>query len=268
MSETKVSQDRRVVREFLGLDDCTKTNMILLATEFFGTLAIAFTFILTMAQQYIDPQEALNRSDSPSAGASMEQIAFGLGLVFAGVSQVLGRRSTCHFNPAVTMSALVVGSISLLMCCLFIIMQCLGSVVGVVAALAILPTKLKRTHLGVPKHPHVSTAGTIIIEALLTFIWVFLAESVKSQKKVGLRDTAPLAVGGTIIVAYFAAYRLTGGCLNPARVFGSALIYLDWEDHWIYWLAPMIGGILGALTYKWIFAVRTPVEPEDDEPDL
>ncbi|XP_004525148.3 aquaporin AQPAn.G-like [Ceratitis capitata] len=223
MSETKVSQDRRVVREFLGLDDCTKTNMILLATEFFGTLAIAtLTLILTMAQQYVDPQEALNRSDCPSAGASIEQIAFGLGLVFAGVSQVLGRRSTCHLNPAVTMGTNVVDSINLLMCFPFIIIQCLGSVVGVVAALAILPTKLKRTHLGLPKHPHVSTAGTIIIEVLLTFIWVFLAESVKSQ--------------------------------NCGILFCISL-------------APMIGGTLGAFTYKSIFAVP-PVEPEEDEPDL
>ncbi|XP_028895574.1 aquaporin [Zeugodacus cucurbitae] len=239
--------------EFFGTNDFNRRSVILLATEFFGTLAIVFTSILTMAQQYVDTEELERAAQTTSSGASMEQISFGLGLVFAAVAQALGRRSVCHFNPAVTLAYLVVGELSLIMSFLFMVVQCSASAIGVCVALFLLPAKLKNKHLGVPKHPDVSVVGTIVIEMLLTFIWVFLARSAESHKSVGLRDTAPLAVGATIIAAYLAAYRLTGGSMNPARTFGPALVYMDWEDHWIYWVAPFAGGLLAALTYDLIF---------------
>lgn len=253
-------------QSFVGTKDFNGNSAILLATEFFGTLAIVFTSILTMAQQYVD-QEDLERaaSDSTSSGASMEQIAFGLGFVFAAVAQALGRRSVCHFNPAVTLGYFVVGELSLIMTFLFMVVQCFASVIGVCAALVLLPAKFANKHLGVPKHPDVSVMGTIVIEMLLTFIWVFLSRSAESRKMMGLRDTAPLAVGATIIAAYLAAYRLTGGSMNPARTFGPALVYMDWEDHWIYWVAPFSGGILAALTYEFMFNLGAHKEQSEEE---
>ncbi|XP_018788184.1 PREDICTED: aquaporin-like [Bactrocera latifrons] len=252
-------------RKIVGTKDFNRASVILLATEFFGTLAIVFTSILTMAQQYVDQEELQRAIDTTSSGASMEQISLGLGLVFAAVGQALGRRSVCHFNPAVTLGYCVVGELSLIMSFLFVVVQCTASALGVCMALVLLPEKLANKHLGVPKHPHVSVLGTIVIEMLLTFIWVFLARSAESHKMMGLRDTAPLAVGATIIAAYLAAYRLTGGCMNPARSFGPAVVYMDWKDHWIYWLAPFAGGVLGALTYEFLFKIAPHKEQEEAE---
>ena len=63
---------------------------------------------------------------------------------------------------------------------------------------------------------------------------------------------AGIAVGGMVILAVFVGGSMTGASMNPARSFGPALVYMKWELHWIYWIAPLLGAGLAALIYEWI----------------
>ena len=60
-----------------------------------------------------------------------------------------------------------------------------------------------------------------------------------------------LAIGATIFLGSLVAIPFTGGSMNPARSFGPAIIFGELKDHWIYWIAPLIGAPLGAVAGLW-----------------
>jgi aquaporin TIP len=63
-------------------------------------------------------------------------------------------------------------------------------------------------------------------------------------------ESRSLRLGLTIIIGILFAGPITGGAINPARVFGPALAVSFWDAHYVYWLGPMIGGALAGLVYK------------------
>jgi aquaporin TIP len=64
---------------------------------------------------------------------------------------------------------------------------------------------------------------------------------------------APLAIGLAVLVDHFVGVPTSGASMNPARSFGPALVAGEWDDQWIYWVGPLIGGALAALTYTAAF---------------
>ena len=54
--------------------------------------------------------------------------------------------------------------------------------------------------------------------------------------------------------------RLTGASVNPARTFGPALISGFWEFHWLYWAAPILGGIIAGLIMNYVFVKKAEQE--------
>jgi aquaporin Z len=61
---------------------------------------------------------------------------------------------------------------------------------------------------------------------------------------------AGIAIGLTLGLNVMFGGSITGGSLNPARSFGPALITGNFSYHWIYWAAPIIGGLISAGVYK------------------
>ena len=68
---------------------------------------------------------------------------------------------------------------------------------------------------------------------------------------------APFAISLYVLVIHLVAINLTGASINPARSFAPALIHNEWTNHWLYWIAPIIGGILGAIIYTFLFGSKS-----------
>jgi aquaporin Z len=67
---------------------------------------------------------------------------------------------------------------------------------------------------------------------------------------------APLAIGLTLTLIHLISIPVTNTSVNPARSTGPALLVGGWalQQLWIFWLAPILGGIIGALAYRWLAA--------------
>ncbi|KAB0802600.1 hypothetical protein PPYR_01854 [Photinus pyralis] len=172
--------------------------------------------------------------------------------VFIAV-QAIGHVSGGHINPAVTIAMLVTRNISLLKAILYIIVQCLGAIVGSGLLMASLPERYHDTAMGVT-NLSVPVGNGIVVEIMLGFILVFTVFGVVDVNKHEIKPIAAFAIGVSVTIGHLATVDYTGASMNPARTFGASVINNHWDDHWVYWVGPIIGGIIAGLLYKYVFA--------------
>ena len=173
-------------------------------------------------------------------------IALAHGLAIAVMVSATGHISGGHLNPAVTFGLLVGGKISLNDAVLYWISQLAGATVAAFVCIGLFSKAV--VVAGTPALNGIDPLPGIVIEAIVTFFLVFVVYGTAVDErgpKIG-----GLAIGLTIAMGILFAGPLTGGAINPARVFGPALAASNWTNHYVYWLGPMIGGALAGLIYK------------------
>ncbi len=100
-----------------------------------------------------------------------------------------------------------------------------------------------------------SVGQALILEAVMTFFLIFVIYGVAVDHR-SSKAVPGLLIGLTITMDIFLGGGGTGAAMNPSRAFGPALVSNTWGDHWIYWVAPVIGAaVAGAL---WTFVLLTP----------
>jgi MIP family channel proteins len=212
-----------------------------LAAEFIGT----FTLIFIGAGAII-----------VTGGTNLVAIAFAHGLAIALMVSSLGHVSMGLFNPALTIGLWATRRIETVTGILYIIAQLVGAVAAALALVLLFPEVMRDApgaNFGVPAlNEGVDFIQGVGIEAIATF---FLMTAVFGT---ALDPRGPriggLAIGLIITMDIFAAGNLTGAAMNPARAFGPALIDANWDDHLVYWIGPIIGAVLAALTYHYVFS--------------
>jgi len=213
--------------------DCLKA----LLAEFVGTMLLVLL--------------ACGACTNHQGGLDVVRIALAFGLTVATMAQSIGHISGCHINPGVTAGLLVGRKIGLIKGLLYIVVQCLGAIVG--AALLMAVTGLQ-TGIG-----EVSTklnAGQgFAIEFFITFalVLVVYAAAADEDNAGSVKGSAPLAIGLAIAIGHLFAVPLTGAGMNPARSLGTAVITGAFANHWIYWVGPILGGIAAGLIYQMAF---------------
>jgi MIP family channel proteins len=181
-------------------------------------------------------------------------VALAHGLTIAVMVSATGHISGGHLNPAVTLGALVGGKIDLKGAISYWVSQLAGATIAAFVCLALFSKEIVID--GTPQlGPNTGPLAGIVIEAITTFFLVFVVYGTAIDSrgpKIG-----GLAIGLTITLGILFAGPLTGGAINPARVFGPALAVSFWNAHYVYWIGPMLGGALAGITYKTFLMEKT-----------
>jgi len=220
-------------------------------SEFIGTFALVLAgggAIMNVSQSH--------------APFGLLQVAFAHGLALAVFISALMRISG-HFNPAVTVGFLAARRIDPVMAGVYILAQLLASVLAVYVLKATFSPDVFAATRGGGQVVSLDVTATQawILEAIATFFLVFVVFGTAVDPR-GPHAIAGLAIGLTVTLDILAIGPLTGGSMNPARSFGPAFVTGIYEGQFIYWTAPLAGGIVAALLYDTLFIrrEREPVE--------
>jgi len=182
--------------------------------------------------------------------ASQLIIAFGFGVGLMCMVWAFYRISGGHLNPAVTLGLFCSGAVSIIKCILYIIAQLCGGMLGALFAKALFPTPhdgITRGANGIPEGRSV-TAG-FFLELILTFLLVYVVHMLALEVN-NARNVAPFVIGAIVFVGHLIAIPITGTSMNPARSFGASVVSNQWDDHWVFWVAPLLGGVLASCVYR------------------
>jgi len=182
------------------------------------------------------------------------------GLVIMVMIFATGHISGAHFNPGVTLAFAVIRRFSWREVPLYIC----GQVLAATAAAFLLRYLLgPEADLGVTRPVATLTLlQAAVIEVILTGFLMFVITAVATDSRAE-GHLAGLAIGGTVAFCALMGGPLTGASMNPARSWGPALASGQWDLHWLYWVAPVVGASLGALLYQWIRCDRPTTPPTD-----
>jgi glycerol uptake facilitator protein len=238
--------------------------------EFIGTL------ILILLGDGVVAGVLLRNSKAENSGWVVITLAWGLAVAIAVYA--VGRISGAHINPAVTLGLASIGAVPLAQVPVYIIGQMLGAFVGAVLVwLHYLPhwkeTEDPELKLGVfSTGPAIrNTASNFIAEFIGTVMLVFgVLAIVTTLSETGVGDPSlavafgtavgPLLVGLLVVVIGMSLGGPTGYAINPARDLGPRIAHAvlpiagkggsDWGYSWIPVVAPIVGGIVGALLFQ------------------
>ena len=210
---------------------------------------------------------------STSAGVVATALAFGL--VLMALAYTLGPVSGCHVNPAVTLGFVLSGRMELDEAIRYWIAQFIGGIIGAVILWAIVSGaphySTGTVGLGADGYGHnsmvgIGAGGAFAAEAVLTFIFVTVVLGATSR--IGSPAAAGLAIGVGLACVHLVGIPLTGTSVNPARALGPAIIVGSsaLKQVWVFIVAPLVGGALAALFYRYLFPFHEAVADADEAP--
>ena len=200
-------------------------------TEFIGTFFLVLTVGLCVVQ-------------------NVEMAALAIGCSLMIMVYMGGHISGAHYNPAVSLAAMMRGALPASQFAPYVIAQ----VVGAIVAAVVVNVVCGDTFAPAPA-ASASTVGALLIEILFTFALALVVLNVATSKHTQNNSYYGLAIGFTIVVAAFAGGPVSGGAFNPAVGVGSILIDATmgsggFGNIWLYIVGPLAGGALAAFVFK------------------
>ncbi|HUJ31354.1 MAG TPA: aquaporin [Candidatus Acidoferrum sp.] len=219
-----------------------------LAAEFIGTFAVVF-----IAAGSICADQYLRAADQ--TGISLLGAALAYGLATAVMVTAVGHISGGHLNPAVTIGFWVTKRLSTLQSIFYAAAQLLGAVAAGYLLAAIVPEQVWRpVALGTPDLvSDVTRWHGMLLEAVLSFLVVFVFFATVVDAKGAFHKVAGFAVGLTVTIGVLFGAPFTGGAMNPARVFGTAVAARHFQNHGVFWVGPLFGGVVASVVYDRLF---------------
>jgi len=227
-----------------------------LSAEFIGTFALVSAVCGTAL------------FSAPSAG--LVAVAFAVGLSVLAMAYAVGSISGGHFNPAVTCGLVAAGRFSSGKALPYIIAQVAGGIVAAAVFYVILqgaPAAGKWNNFLAISNTYGGSGFTMasagLIEVVITMLFLVVIVSVTSPRAPA--GFAPIAIGLALTLFHLMSIPVSNASLNPARSTATALFggAQALQSLWLYWVAPILGGVIGGAIGKWLHAeyLSGPVNP-------
>lgn len=196
----------------------------------------------------------------PNVGIGLLGVALAFGLTVLTMAFAIGHISGCHLNPAVSIGLWAGGRFPAKDLLPYIVAQVLGGIVagGVLYLIATgkagfdLSAGFASNGYGAHSPGGYSLPSALITEIVMTMM--FLLVILGATDKRAPQGFAPIAIGLCLTLIHLISIPVTNTSVNPARSTAVAVFAGDWAlaQLWLFWVAPIIGGILGAVIYRFI----------------
>jgi aquaporin Z len=225
-----------------------------LSAEFLGTFWLVFggTGSAVLAAGY------------PELGIGFTGVALAFGLTVLTMVYAVGPISGGHFNPAVSFGLWAGGRFSGKELLPYIIVQVVGAIVasGVLYLIASgnaefnVSDGFASNGYGEHSPGGYTMVAALVVEIVLTFMFIFIIMG--ATDKLAPIGFAGLAIGLALTLIHLISIPVTNTSVNPARSTGPALFVGGWalSQLWLFWVAPIVGGVLGGFTYKGLFSKK------------
>ncbi|CAI0870006.1 MULTISPECIES: aquaporin Z [Serratia] len=220
-----------------------------LFAEFFGTFWLVFGGC----------GSAVLAAAFPQLGIGFAGVALAFGLTVVTMAYAVGHISGGHFNPAVTMGLFAGGRFPAKDVIPYVVAQ----VIGGIAAAAVLyfiasgKAEFDATASGLASNGYgehspggYSLQAAIVIELVLTAFFLIVIHGATDKRAPA--GFAPLAIGLALTLIHLISIPVTNTSVNPARSTAVAIFQGTWalQQLWVFWLVPLIGGVIGGLIYR------------------
>lgn len=194
----------------------------------------------------------------PGVGIGLHGVSLAFGLTVMTMAFAIGHISGCHLNPAVSIGLWAGGRFPANKLLPYIIAQVLGGIVagGVLYLIASGKAGFSLAggfaSNGYAEHSPggYSMYAALITEVVMTMMFLFIIMGATDKR--APQGFAPIAIGLGLTLIHLISIPVTNTSVNPARSLGVAVYVGGWalEQIWLFWLAPIVGAVLGAVTYK------------------
>ncbi|APP05266.1 MULTISPECIES: aquaporin Z [Vibrio] len=202
----------------------------------------------------------------PDIGIGLLGVSLAFGLTVLTMAFAIGHISGCHLNPAVTVGLWAGGRFDTKDVIPYIIAQVIGGVIagGVLYVIAtgqagfdLVGSGFASNGYGEHSPGQYSMVAALVTEVVMTMM--FLIVIMGATDKRAPQGFAPIAIGLCLTLIHLISIPVTNTSVNPARSTGVAVFVGDWavSQLWLFWVAPIVGGILGALIYKNLLGVES-----------
>ena len=192
--------------------------------------------------------------------------AFGLGLMAA--IAVGGHASGGHYNPAVTLAALIDGRVTWQLSVGYVVAQIIGALAASLGTLLVTTGDVVRLSVNQPGSIAEDLIGAEVrafgVEIVLTAIFVAVILTVSRNQP----RQAVLVIPLTLVAIHFVGMLVSGASVNPVRSLAPAVVTGTYESLWVYLIAPMLGGVLGWGLYRILMDPEDEISVEIDDDDL
>jgi len=194
----------------------------------------------------------------PGVGIGLHGVSLAFGLTVLTMAYAIGHISGCHLNPAVSIGLWAGGRFPADKLLPYIIAQVLGGIVAggvlylIASGKAGFDVSAGFASNGFAEH---SPGGYSMVAALVTEVvmtMMFLVIILGATDSRAPQGFAPIAIGLGLTLIHLISIPVTNTSVNPARSTGVAIYVGGWalQQLWLFWLAPIVGAVLGAVSYK------------------
>jgi aquaporin Z len=200
----------------------------------------------------------------PEIGIGLVGVSLAFGLTVLTMAYAVGHISGGHFNPAVTLGLYAGGRVQAGELLPYILSQLAGAIVAAFVLYIVASGKagfdlaggFASNGYGEHSPGKYSLAAGLVIELVLSAGFLFVIMGATDNRAPA--GFAPIAIGLALTLIHLISIPVTNTSVNPARSTGPAIFVGGWAlaQLWLFWLAPIVGGIAGGAAYRWLMAVE------------